>query len=231
MRSPDTRDFHSATMARRALVAVGLVVLFTVLLVWHARHYLPFISHDALISLRYAYRLIRGQGLTWTDGPPVEGYSNLLWILLVAAPGLVGVDLIDAARVIGIAATLVVIGALALPVLRGRGLAETSWAVTLALLFFCLAAPIAVWSIGGLEQPLYGALLAASIALIRRLDEDHAGRPGVWLSVALGLLCLTRPDSAIFCVAAAAAFAIGSRWWRLGIRESLGQGSRLRADR
>ena len=123
MRSPDTRDFHSATMARRALVAVGLVVPFTVLLVWHARHYLPFISDDALISLRYADRLIRGQGLTWTDGPPVEGYSNLLWILLVAAPGLVGVDLIDAARVIGIAATLVVIGALALPVLRGRGLA------------------------------------------------------------------------------------------------------------
>ena len=99
--------------------------------------------------------------------------------------------------------------------------------MTLALLFFCLAAPIAVWSIGGLEQPLYGALLAASIALIRRLDEDHAGRPGVWLSVALGLLCLTRPDGAIFCVAAAAAFAIGSRWWRLGIRESLGRGPAL----
>ena len=46
------------------------------------RHYYPFLSDDALISLRYASRLLQGKGLTWTDGPPVEGYSNLLWTLL-----------------------------------------------------------------------------------------------------------------------------------------------------
>ena len=63
-----------------------------VLLAFHASYYYPFISDDSLISLRYAQRLVEGKGLTWTAGHPVEGYSNLLWVLLnallhtVAAP-------------------------------------------------------------------------------------------------------------------------------------------------
>ena len=41
----------------------------------------PFFSDDAFVSLRYAERLLHGDGLTWTDGERVEGYSNLLWVL------------------------------------------------------------------------------------------------------------------------------------------------------
>ena len=39
-----------------------------IVLVLHAVSYLPFISDDALISLRYAQRLLDGGGLTWNDG-------------------------------------------------------------------------------------------------------------------------------------------------------------------
>ena len=38
----------------------------------HAAYYYPFISDDALISLRYARRLSQGLGLTWTDGEFVD---------------------------------------------------------------------------------------------------------------------------------------------------------------
>src|SRR5687768_11268585 len=41
----------------------------------------PWVVDDAFISLRYADRLVAGDGLTWTDGERVEGYSNLLWVL------------------------------------------------------------------------------------------------------------------------------------------------------
>ncbi|HVR20316.1 MAG TPA: hypothetical protein VMS65_11485, partial [Polyangiaceae bacterium] len=60
---------------------VTLVVLLGVALLLHALHYYPFISDDALISLRYARRFAQGLGLTWTDGERVEGYTNLLWVL------------------------------------------------------------------------------------------------------------------------------------------------------
>ena len=39
-------------------------------------------ADDALISLRYARRVCEGQGLTWSAGKPVEGYTDLLWVLL-----------------------------------------------------------------------------------------------------------------------------------------------------
>ena len=65
-------------------------------LVLHARAYLPFLSDDALISLRYAARLLGGYGLTCTAGPTIEGYSNGLWVLLVALAGAAGAPRYDA---------------------------------------------------------------------------------------------------------------------------------------
>ena len=40
---------------------------------------------DAMISMRYARNLADGYGLRWNPGEPaVEGYSNLLWTLVMA---------------------------------------------------------------------------------------------------------------------------------------------------
>jgi len=39
---------------------------------------------DAMISMTYARNLAEGHGLAWGDGQRVEGYSNLLWTLLMS---------------------------------------------------------------------------------------------------------------------------------------------------
>ena len=85
--------------ARTLCIAIWLGA--TALLALHAWYYMRFLADDALISLRYADRLIHGLGLTWTDGPRVEGYSNLSWVLACALMGKLGFDLIDAARILG----------------------------------------------------------------------------------------------------------------------------------
>ena len=77
------------------IAAASLTLLLT------ARAYLPLVVDDALISFRYSERLLLGKGLTFTDGERVEGYSNLLWVLVVAAGGLISRDLIFVARVAG----------------------------------------------------------------------------------------------------------------------------------
>lgn len=183
----------------RRWLAFASVVPFAALVWMHARYYLPFISDDALISLRYAARLLDGHGLTWTDGPRVEGYSNLLWVLLTAAVGSLGVELVTAARALGIACTVAMMLALAWRV-RTAEPRHSVWLPTaFGLAFLALSAPVAVWAIGGLEQPLYGALLAGSIALTLRLLEGERPNNRVgWLSLLLGLLCLTRPDGPVF---------------------------------
>ena len=44
-----------------------------------------FVCDDAFISFRYARNLADGLGLRYNLGvePPVEGYSNFLWVLLM----------------------------------------------------------------------------------------------------------------------------------------------------
>ena len=44
------------------------------------------LGDDAMISMRYARNFVQGHGLVWNAGErPVEGYTNPLWVLLMAA--------------------------------------------------------------------------------------------------------------------------------------------------
>jgi hypothetical protein len=194
-------------MTRRAIwVALILLIVSVGLLFFNTRLYYPFIADDALISLRYASRLLHGHGLSWTDGPPVEGYSNLLWVLLVAALGLVRLDLIDAARVLGFLSIAAILWVLLVTYVRRGGWPE--WLpASVGLLFVSLSAPIGVWAIGGLEQPLVGGLLAASISLMFSVlstptSERLPSSEWLTLSAIFGLLSITRPDGPLFAVAA-----------------------------
>jgi arabinofuranosyltransferase len=202
----------------RLWISAVVGVLFSALLIWHARYYMPFLSDDALISLRYLKRFLHGEGLTWTAGRPVEGYSNLLWILLLAVPGLFGIDLIAAARVLGIGCSILVMVSLLSWSPRNRASQLVKWtALTTGLLFYCLAGSTAVWAIGGLEQPLYACLLGIAISLGFSVVEaaELEWRKIFAAAAALGLLCLTRPDGPIFTVALLLALVFG---W--GISES-----------
>ncbi len=195
--------------ARGVAVRVALVLGAAGVLVAHARAYLPFLSDDALISLRYAARLLGGHGLTWTPGPAVEGYSNALWVLLVALLGASGVDLVDAARGLGVAGVLAVVGWIGWEYGRPRagGLAGAA----VGLLVVVSAAPVAVWAVGGLEQPLVAALLAGVFPLYWRAAEGGFldRRLAAGLAALLGALCLTRPDGPLFAAALLAALALG----------------------
>ena len=104
-RRPDPASLPVAGWKTILITAVACTVLLGHILTFSfvlsdGRHL--FLSDDALISLRYADRLIQGRGLTWNDDePPVEGYSNLLWVLAVSALGMLGVNLILSARILG----------------------------------------------------------------------------------------------------------------------------------
>jgi hypothetical protein len=74
-------------------------------LVQRARAFVPFFADDGFISLHYAARFMSGQGLTWTAGERVEGYSNLLWVLLTGVVGKLSGDYVFGARLCGIRGT------------------------------------------------------------------------------------------------------------------------------
>jgi hypothetical protein len=165
---------------------------------WHER---ALAVDDAYISYRYAHHLATGHGLRWNlDGAPNEGFTNLLYVVAVAAADAVGFDPVAAGLWIGIA------GAVALAVLlaladRPR---EVAAPVGAAIILWFLARPeLRVHASRGLETTLFGALAVALVMLGGRVAR--ATGPCVRDACGLGLLslllCLCRPDGALIVVA------------------------------
>lgn len=163
-------------------------------------YYYPFLSDDSLISLRYAQRFIEGKGLNWTDGKPVEGYSNLLWILGISALGKMGVGLILSARILGFVCSIGTIGVI-LNYFRKQNIRKEY--VFFAVLLLVTTPCFTVWAIGGLEQPLYILLLTLVIVEVLHTINTKNLKRVYHLSLWLGLLALTRPDGFLFTILAA----------------------------
>lgn len=193
------------------LIPVVIFAIPALLLLGHIYTYMPFIADDALISLRYAERLITGHGLTWTEGVPVEGYSNLLWVLIMAFCGLLGMDLVWAARIVGTLCMMLPLFMVAQT--YGR---TVQWSnvppILIALFFYVLAAPIAVWAIGGLEQAMMVGLLGIAIpGTFRIVTSLQINKVDYYQTLLpLGLLCITRPDGPLFTVALAGTFLMAA---------------------
>ena len=157
-----------------------------------------FVIDDAWISLRYADNLVAGHGLVFNPGEPVEGYSNLLWVLLGALGLELGVPPLLWLRILGTLAMggllLLVPGALhRLQPERGY---EDAWAAPATQLVIAAAGPVACWMLAGLETPLFALLVFGAWRTAMGRHRLGAGLLGL-------LLALTRPEGlalgAIFC--------------------------------
>jgi hypothetical protein len=192
---------------RDGVLLAALAALFAIALVRAVQ--LAWICDDAFISLRYAENLVAGHGLVYNPGERVEGYTNLLWTLGLAALLRAGVDPIRAAEVPG----LVAWAALALVLAaeswrRSRGPGRAFLPLAAALVLVC--DDFQVWATGGLETSLF-ALLGVAGLLATRDAPGSPARP--WLAGSLlALAVLTRPDGLLFALAGV------SSWWIPGDR-------------
>ena len=120
---------------------------------------------DAYVSFVYARNLADGAGLVFNPGERIEGYSNFLWVAILSLCELFKEGSIPrSSQSVGI--FLAVCNALLVYSLARRVIGETSkiWAVSAALVT-ALDLRIAVWSVEGLETPLYLFLVLASLRL------------------------------------------------------------------
>ncbi|PDW02721.1 hypothetical protein [Candidatus Viridilinea mediisalina] len=154
----------------------------------HAWLYADFFIDDAFISLRYVQQWLAGNGLVYNIGEYVEGYSNFLWVVLVALLGFFEVDLILATRIWGISLSILT---MILVYIAVRGLPFPLFAP----LLLALSPSFAMWAMGGLENPLFMLLLLVGSLLFYR---EETQKPGWSSSICWGLLALTRPDGLLF---------------------------------
>ena len=165
---------------------------------------LAWLADDSFISFRYARNLVDGLGLVYNAGEYVEGYTNLLWTLLMAASMAAGATPEVASQVLGIGCLLALAGAL-FTWSRHRVSHAGLGFLPLAAALVLVVEDFQVWATGGLETSLFALLSTSGLLLVAAGQRPR--RHLVAAAVLLGLATMTRPDGAIF-----AAIAVFAAW-------------------
>jgi len=183
----------------------------------HLRYY--YLDDDQMISMRYARNLVDGMGLVWNAGDHVEGYTNLGWVLVMAAVHALGVP----ERLTSLVVELINVALAAWVIaLADRLLRQLSnppaWLRAVALVTLALSIDLVYWAINGFETTLLTAVFLW--ALSRAIDDAERGACSAWTFLLAGFLPIIRSDAAdLTAIVAIVAFALGARrrLWALGL--------------
>lgn len=185
------------------LKALAAPLLAVVLFLLHALLFGSWIVDDAGISFAYARSLAGGHGLVAQPGlPPVEGFSNPLWVLLLA-PALL-LHLFDPILTPKVLAVALIAGTFLLLHRSLLDLTGSRLAAALPPILLALDTSFVAWSVSGLENPLYAFLLALLFCLLARErragPSPYSARGALWAGAVAAGIALTRPDGLVFAV-------------------------------
>lgn len=188
---------ESFQLARAVLVAAFISIAIYIV---HTSFLGSWIVDDAGISFAYARNLAEGQGLVAQPGAvPVEGFTNLLWVLLLSIPmKLHAFDPVITPKLISgfcVALSFILIGYL----LCASG-SRPTWLTACSLSISAGFTGFAVWGASGLENALY-ALLVSMFAFVsskQTSSEDTRLLRSVAAGIVLFLVFCTRPDGALY---------------------------------
>lgn len=198
---------ESVTSWTARLAAVGVP---TAVLIAHTTLYGQWIEDDAGLTFAYARSISNGLGPVLQPGaPPVEGWSNPLWLAVMVAGRAVGLfdhgtwlglpDLVAFPKVVALLcgiATFVVMFVLA------KAVSPRPVIVTMAAgVATALVPSFVIWSTSGLENSLF-ALLVVALAVVSARAAVQGRLTRRRVAVACGLLAaaaaLTRPDGIVY---------------------------------
>ncbi|KGP63283.1 protein LphB [Legionella norrlandica] len=119
-----------------------------------------FTTDDAYISWYYARQLVKGNGLLWhVSLPPVEGYSNFLWVMIAALVIKLQLPLVTTMKIISSCS----LGFALLFLYRLARLFLSPLLSIMPIFLFSHYAGVVWWTMSGLETLFYCAL---SLALV-----------------------------------------------------------------
>jgi len=168
------------------------VILFTLMLVyvWN------FTVDDAFISFTYSEHLANGFGLVWNIGQaPVEGYTDFLWVLIIAFTFLLKLDPVISTKVIGLLSVLgitVLFWFISNDIFKNKKNKYTAFSIS--TIFFLINPLTAIHTVSGLETMFYAFLLLGVVYSAWKIISFNNSK-FIWLfAFSALLLSLTRPE-------------------------------------
>ena len=209
---PGVRSMRSPTPVAVGLCLGSLALLLVSMRAWE------FLCDDAFISFRYAANLAEHGSLsfnpTLTDAPPVEGYTNFLWVVALAGGQAIGMAPPTFAPVLTRACLVatIVFAVFLLRQLRrdtGEAVDRLTAADLYAVPLLCVVPEAVVWSQSGLET---AAATMGVVAAMRAWSSGRMVAAAAWTAAA----ALTRPDALLPIGAFGLTWAAVRAWpaWR-----------------
>jgi hypothetical protein len=175
----------------------ALLLLPMLLFIGHAAVFGSWVVDDAAISWTYARNVSLGHGLISQPGvAPVEGYSNLLWVILLVPFFMCGLfDPVATPKLLGLSCVAVGFFVYYRQAAKDESCGRIAGIVGLSLI--ALQSAVVIWTVSGLENGLYLMLALSLIVMMASLSR--------WRGVSSGLLAgglsLTRPEGVVFAIA------------------------------
>ncbi len=184
--------FAGRDLSPRAHLVLGLLLPAYVLAanMWRVR---KFTVDDAYISFRYAANLAAGEGLVYNLGEPIEGYTNFLWTVLIAAGLPLGIDPHLSSKLLGASAALGTLWVAYRMSARAQPLGGVPCVATWLL---AVSSTTSSWAVFGLETPLFTFLVTLGTWRMFAETEREYALPLSGLIFAIA--GLTRPEAPLF---------------------------------
>ena len=148
---------------------------------------------DAMISMRYAYNLAHGLGPVWNAGERVEGFTNPLWVGIMALIHLLPIGLNQTGLFVQILGASFLTLNLFLIKKIVEHFTDDLLPMLAAVALTAFYAPLNSYGLLGMEVSLLALLLSAAIWLALK----NEGRFSIWIYILLAVSTLVRFDMAV----------------------------------
>lgn len=188
-----------ARLDRRDGACLLLVLGFLVVLLFKSFDASAPPYEDAAILMRYSENLAQGHGIVWNVGEaPVDGATDFLFMVVLAAIRRLGVSVEDASRIIGVVSHVLT----CLIVYAGvRRLHDAPrWAALLSALYMALGPALAHVE-AGFGTPFFGLFAATTWYLAyAAFRGDSSGRTAVLFALSALAMGLVRPEGVFLAI-------------------------------
>ncbi|MFQ5616318.1 MAG: hypothetical protein ACE5GO_07645, partial [Anaerolineales bacterium] len=150
---------------------------------------------DAMISMRYAKNLAEGHGPVWNPGERVEGYTNPLWVGLMAIFHLFPIDIPKISAAVQIAGAVFLAANLFFVKKIGEEVTGNPLVTLLAVFLTAFYFSLNNWSLQGMEVGLITMLLSGALWLVIRSLKRNTFT--IWPYVLLGIGTWVRMDALV----------------------------------
>ena len=184
-------------VAAAALAFYLLFILRTSFSIGGTRYFVLF--EDAMISMRYARHLADGHGLVWNIGePPIEGFTNLLWVLWMSVAHKLGLSESKISLFIMLSGVAIMLttGLITAKIAR-KMTPNAAWVPIAVLAATLFDYPLVFWTLRGMEVGALALLVYTLLWLVLENEEEFS----LPRTVAMGALAagalMIRSDSVV----------------------------------